>query len=95
MPQYDPKRSRPRQTVSDEEPAPVDALLEPQPPKPEPPKPEPPQEPPSESPQESRRVTPMDTVGNADAGTRRMVLITTAVVTAVLVLVWLRRRSRR
>lgn len=28
MPQYDPQRSRPRQKLSDEDPAPVDALLE-------------------------------------------------------------------
>lgn len=31
MPQYDPQRSRPRHKASDEEPAPVDALLEPHP----------------------------------------------------------------
>lgn len=35
MAQYDPQRSRPRQKLSDEEPAPVDALLEPHPAKPD------------------------------------------------------------
>ncbi len=124
MPKYDPQRLRPRQKHSDEEPAPVDALLEPPAKTPATVQPLAPEEPvvatqpgPAQSAETSSstpesksasELRPLESANHADlisgevsgikvveqTDVRRIVIVTSAVVIAVAIMVWLRRRFR-